>query len=254
MKLITWNVNGLRAVLKKGFSESFSALDADIFCLQEIKMQAGQAELDLPEYEIFYNYAEKKGYSGTAVFTKISPLSVSYDFENNLQNTIVNEGRVITLEFKHFFLVNAYVPNSQNELRRLADRMKWEDALREHLTALDKLKPVIYCGDLNVAHKEIDLKNPKANTHNAGFTAVERANVSDLLGSGFVDVFRHLYPDKAGAYTWWSYLRHARENNAGWRIDYFLVSERICDMVKDCIIHDEIFGSDHCPVKLELKI
>jgi exodeoxyribonuclease-3 len=253
MKLITWNVNGLRAVLKKGFSENFSALGADIFCLQEIKMQAGQAELDLPEYEIFYNYAEKKGYSGTAVFTKIKPLSVAYDFADNLQNTIINEGRVITLEFENFYLVNAYVPNSQNELQRLDGRMAWEDALRGHLTGLDKIKPVIYCGDLNVAHKEIDLKNPKTNTHNAGFTAEERGKLTELLGCGFVDVFRKLYPDKTGAYTWWSYLRNARENNAGWRIDYFLVSERIAGDVEDCVIHSDVFGSDHCPVELVIN-
>ncbi len=249
MKLISWNVNGLRACLGKGFLESFAALDADIFSIQETKMQPGQAELDLPGYKQYWNSAEKKGYSGTAVFTRLEPLNVTYGIGSEEHD---REGRAITLEFEDFYLVNCYVPNAQRELTRLDWRMEWEDALRAYLLELDSRKPVIYCGDLNVAHREIDLKNAKSNRGNAGFTDEERAKMTQLLEAGFVDSFRHLYPDRTGAYSWWSYMFHAREKNAGWRIDYFIVSRSIADKIGDSIIHPEIMGSDHCPVELDI--
>lgn len=249
MKLVSWNVNGLRACLNKGFMDYFKEVDADIFSIQETKLQQGQIDLELPGYEQYWNYAKKKGYSGTAVFTKIKPLSVRYgiDIEEHDQ-----EGRVITLEFEEFYLVNAYTPNSQRELVRLDYRMKWEDDFREYLMELDKAKPVILCGDLNVAHKEIDLKNPKANRRNAGFTDEERDKMTKLLDSGFIDSFRYFYPDKEDAYTWWSYMGKAREKNVGWRIDYFIVSGRLKSKMKDAEIHSHVMGSDHCPVVLEL--
>ena len=249
MKLVSWNVNGLRACLGKGFLDAFSALDADIFSIQETKMQPGQAELDLPGYKQYWNSAEKKGYSGTAVFTRLEPLNVTYGIGSEEHD---REGRAITLEFEDFYLVNCYVPNAQRELTRLDWRMEWEDALREYLLGLDSRKPVIYCGDLNVAHQEIDLKNAKSNRGNAGFTDEERSKLTELLEAGFVDSFRHLYPDKTGAYSWWSYMFHAREKNAGWRIDYFLVSRSIADKINDSVIHPEIMGSDHCPVELDI--
>ena len=249
MKLVSWNVNGLRACLGKGFLESFAALDADIFSIQETKMQPGQAELDLPGYKQYWNSAEKKGYSGTAVFTRLEPLNVTYGIGSEEHD---REGRAITLEFEDFYLVNCYVPNAQRELTRLDWRMEWEDALRAYLLELDSRKPVIYCGDLNVAHQEIDLKNAKSNRGNAGFTDEERSKMTELLEAGFVDSFRHLYPDKTGAYSWWSYMFHAREKNAGWRIDYFIVSKSIADKIGDSIIHPEIMGSDHCPVELDI--
>lgn len=249
MKLITWNVNGLRACLGKGFLDFFNAMDADAFCLQETKLQPHQIELDLPGYHIYWNSAEKKGYSGTAVFTRLEPLNVTYGIGSEEHD---REGRAITLEFEDFYLVNCYVPNAQRELTRLDWRMEWEDALRAYLLELDSRKPVIYCGDLNVAHQEIDLKNAKSNRGNAGFTDEERAKMTQLLEAGFVDSFRHLYPDKTGAYSWWSYMFHAREKNAGWRIDYFLVSRSIADKIGDSIIHPEIMGSDHCPVELDI--
>jgi len=250
MKLISWNVNGLRACLKKGFMESFGALGADVFALQETKMQPGQAILELSGYQQYWNSAEKKGYSGTAVFTRIPPLSVSYGLGIEEHD---HEGRVITLEFPEYYFVTVYTPNSKRALERLEYRMVWEDAFREYLLELDKKKPVIVCGDLNVAHEEIDLKNPKTNHRNAGFTDEERAKFTQLLQAGFSDTFRKLYPDRAGIYTWWSYLRKARETNAGWRIDYFVVSDRLMEKVEDATIHNEIFGSDHCPVGLLLK-
>lgn len=249
MKFISWNVNGLRACMNKGFMDFFNSQNSDFFCIQETKMQQGQLTLELDGYYQFWNSAEKKGYSGTAVFTKEKPAGVSYDFGTNLHNT---EGRVITLEYDKFFLVNAYVPNSQRELARLDYRMEWEDALREYLVSLDKQKPIIYCGDLNVAHKEIDLKNPKTNTKNAGFTPEERSKMSQLLDNGFTDTFRLLYPDAKGAYTWWSYMFNARANNAGWRIDYFIISDRLQNHVKDSLIYADVMGSDHCPVGLIL--
>ena len=249
MKLVSWNVNGLRACLGKGFLESFAALDADVFSIQETKMQPGQAELDLPGYRQYWNSAEKKGYSGTAVFTRLEPLNVTYGIGSEEHD---REGRAITLEFEDFYLVNCYVPNAQRELTRLDWRMEWEDALREYLLALDKKKPVIYCGDLNVAHQEIDLKNAKSNRGNAGFTDEERTKMTQLLEAGFVDSFRYLYPDRTGAYSWWSYMYHARANNAGWRIDYFIVSRSIADRINDSVIHPEIMGSDHCPGELDI--
>ena len=247
MKLVSWNVNGLRACLGKGFMESFAALDADVFCLQETKMQRGQAELDLPGYQEFWNSAEKKGYSGTAIFTRVPPLSVAYDI-GEARHT--GEGRSITLEFEDFYLVDVYTPNSQDGLRRLDYRMDWEDSFRAYLLALDARKPVVVCGDMNVAHQEIDLKNPKSNRTNPGFTDQDREKFSLLLSSGFTDTFRFLNPDLTGAYSWWSYRFHARENNAGWRIDYFLVSDRLRDRITGAAIHSDIFGSDHCPVSL----
>ncbi len=250
MKLISWNVNGLRACLKKGFMESFRALDADIFSLQETKMQEGQAILDLPGYHQYWNSAEKKGYSGTAVFTRIEPLAVMYGIGIPEHD---HEGRVITLELPDFYLVNCYTPNSQRGLERLAYRMTWEDAFRAYLQSLDTQKPVILCGDLNVAHEDIDLKNPKTNHHNAGFTDEERGKFSELLASGFLDTYRTLHPDAVGAYTWWSYLRKARLTNAGWRIDYFVASEKLRRRIADATIHADIYGSDHCPVGMEIK-
>ena len=249
MKLVSWNVNGLRACLGKGFLESFAALDADVFCLQETKMQPGQAEVDLPGYVQYWNSAVKKGYSGTAVFTRVKPLAVTYGIGSSEHD---GEGRAITLEFDNFFLVNCYVPNAQRDLTRLSFRMAWEDELRAYLKGLDGRKPVIYCGDVNVAHEEIDLTNPKSNRGNAGFSDEERGKMTELLAAGFVDTFRYLYPEAAGAYSWWSYMYHARENNAGWRIDYFIVSESIKDAVNDSVIHPEIMGSDHCPVELDI--
>lgn len=252
MKLISWNVNGLRACVSKGgFVESFKALDADVFCLQETKMQAGQITLDLPGYAQYFNSAVKKGYSGTAVFTRVKPLSVTYDFG---VEEFDKEGRVITVEFDDFYLVNCYTPNSQNELRRLDFRMRWEDQMRTYLTSLDAKKPVILCGDLNVAHKEIDLKNPSSNRRNAGFTDEERGKMTALLNAGFVDSFRHFYPDKPAEYSWWSYIGGARSRNAGWRIDYFVASEKLVDRLKSASIHQEVYGADHCPVELSLKI
>ena len=250
MKLISWNVNGLRAIYKKGFVDIFEKLDADIFCIQETKMQEGQIEIDLKGYYEYYNYAERKGYSGTAIFTKIKPLNVSYGIGIEEHD---KEGRVITLEFDDFYMVNCYTPNSGRELARLDYRMIWEEAFREYLKELDAKKPVILCGDLNVAHTEIDLKNPKSNRKNAGFTDEEREKIDKLLKSGFTDTFRKVYPDKEGCYTWWSYMFNARANNAGWRIDYFLVSDRISDKIKDAYIYSDIMGSDHCPVGLEVS-
>lgn len=250
MKLISWNVNGLRACLTKGFQETFDALDADIFCLQETKMQEGQAEVNAPGYHFYLNSAEKRGYSGTSVFTKEEPLAISYGIGMDEHD---HEGRVITLEFPAFFLVNVYTPNAQDGLKRLSYRMQWEDDFRAYLMRLDENKPVIVCGDFNVAHKEIDLKNPQSNRHNAGFTDEERAKFSELLASGFLDTFRHFYPEQAGAYSWWSYRFNARSRNAGWRIDYFLVSERFAGAVQDAQILSGITGSDHCPVALILK-
>jgi exodeoxyribonuclease-3 len=250
LKLISWNVNGLRACVKKGFLEYFDDVDADIFCVQETKLQEGQIELEFPEYVQFWNYARKKGYSGTAVFSKKQPLSASLGIGIEEHD---QEGRVITLDYGDFYLVNVYTPNSQEQLARLDYRMKWEDDFREYITALDREKPVIICGDLNVAHTEIDLKNPKTNRKNAGFTDEEREKFSRLLESGFTDTFRYLYPDVTGAYTWWSYRFNARKNNAGWRIDYFLVSKRLNKDIDEAKIYSDIYGSDHCPVGLELK-
>ena len=248
MKLISWNVNGLRACVNKGFEDNFKALDADFFCLQETKMQAGQLDLQFDGYESFWNYADKKGYSGTAIYTRHRPLSVSYGMGIDEHD---HEGRVITLETADFYLVTVYTPNSQDELRRLDYRMKWEDDFRAYLKQLDAKKPVVVCGDMNVAHEEIDLKNPKTNRRNAGFTDEEREKMTLLLADGFIDTFRTLYPEQV-TYSWWSYRFHAREKNTGWRIDYFLASERLRSQVKDAKIHTEIFGSDHCPVELDL--
>ena len=250
MKLVSWNVNGLRACLKKGFLESFQSLDADVFCLQETKLQPGQVELDLPGYAQYWNSAEKKGYSGTAVFTRREPLAVTYDIGDADH---VGEGRSITLEFPDCYVVTVYTPNAQEGLARLPYRMAWEDAFRAYLRELDGKKPVIVCGDLKVAHEEIDLKNPKTNRGNAGFSDEERAKFGELLAAGFTDTFRWLYPDRTGAYSWWSYRFHARENNAGWRIDYFLVSDRLRERIAAAEIHADIYGSDHCPVSLTLK-
>lgn len=250
MKFISWNVNGLRAVVGKGFTEIFASLDADFFCLQETKMQAGQLDLAFDGYESYWNYADKKGYSGTAIFTKHTPLSVTYGMGIDEHD---HEGRVITLEMPDFYLVTCYTPNSQDGLRRLDYRMTWEDDFRAYLQRLDAKKPVIVCGDLNVAHKEIDLKNPKTNRKNAGFTDEEREKMTTLLDAGFTDSFRFFYPDLTDAYSWWSYRFRAREKNAGWRIDYFLVSNRLADKMASATIHNEIFGSDHCPVELVLN-
>ena len=249
MKLISWNVNGLRACLNKGFLDFFHTADADFFCLQETKMQQGQVELALDGYLQYWNSAEKKGYSGTAIFTKHQPLSVRYDIGVEEHS---HEGRVITLEMKEFFLVNVYTPNAQKELARIDYRMRFEDDFRQYLLGLNQQKPVIVCGDMNVAHQEIDLKNPKPNRGNAGFSDQERGKMTELLGSGFVDSYRALYPDKTGAYTWWSYLRNARATNAGWRIDYFLLSRDYMQHLKDAVIYTDVLGSDHCPVGLEL--
>ena len=251
MKLISWNVNGLRACEGKGFSDVFKTLDADFFCLQETKMQAGQLDLQFEGYESYWNYADKKGYSGTAIFTRHKPLSVSYGMGIDEHD---HEGRVITLEMPSFYLVTVYTPNSQDGLRRLDYRMEWEDAFLHYLKDLDQKKPVIFCGDLNVAHQEIDLKNPKTNRRNAGFTDEERAKFSTLLENGFIDTFRFFYPDQTDIYSWWSYRFRAREKNAGWRIDYFVVSERLKECLQDAKIHTDILGSDHCPVELTLNI
>ncbi|MDD6833022.1 MAG: exodeoxyribonuclease III [bacterium] len=250
MKLISWNVNGLRAVVGKGFAEIFASLDADFFCLQETKMQAGQLDLEFEGYQSYWNFAEKKGYSGTAIYTKHTPMSVAYGIGVDEHD---HEGRVITLEMPDFYLVTCYTPNSQDGLRRLDYRITWEDDFRAYLLALDAKKPVIVCGDLNVAHREIDLKNPKTNRKNAGFTDEEREKMTTLLDAGFTDSFRHFFPDLTDAYSWWSYRFRAREKNAGWRIDYFLVSNRLADKMQSASIHNEIYGSDHCPVELVLK-
>ena len=251
MRFLSWNVNGLRACVKKGFEDIFWGMDADFFCLQETKLQPGQIELDLPGYEQFWCSAEKKGYSGTAIFAKHKPLSVRYNLGIPEHDT---EGRVITLEYPEFWLVTVYTPNAQNELKRIDYRMQWEDAFRDYLLELDKEKPVIVCGDLNVAHNEIDLKNPKTNIGNAGFSYEERGKFTELLEAGFTDTFRYLYPDLEGAYSWWSYRFNARANNAGWRIDYFLVSDRLRDKINKAYICPEIEGSDHCPVGLDLNL
>lgn len=249
MKCISWNVNGLRANITKGFMDAFKELDADIFCLQETKLQPHQIELELSGYEQYWYSAEKKGYSGTAIFTKQKPISVT----NGIGvEELDNEGRVITAEYDNFYMVTCYTPNSQRELARLDYRMVWEDAFRNYLMELDKKKPVIVCGDLNVAHEEIDLKNPKTNRRNAGFSDEEREKMTVLLNSGFTDTFRYFYPDKEEAYTWWSYMMKARERNIGWRIDYFLISNRLTSELKSASIHDQIFGSDHCPVEIEI--
>ncbi len=251
MKLISWNVNGLRACVQKGFVEYFKEADADIFCIQESKMQAGQLDLELPGYFQYWNYAERKGYSGTAVFAKKEPVSVSYGIGIEEHD---HEGRVITLEYEDFYMVTVYTPNSQNELARLDYRMLWEDAFHAYLKGLEKTKPVIVCGDMNVAHREIDLKNPKTNRRNAGFTDEERGKLTELLDDGFIDTFRYFYPDKTDIYSWWSYRFSARAKNAGWRIDYFLVSEALKDRLKDAAIHTGVMGSDHCPVELDIEL
>ena len=251
MRFISWNVNGLRACIKKGFLDYFNEINADFFCLQEIKMSEGQLDLELEGYETFYNYAQRKGYSGTAIFTKFKPLSVKYGMGMEEHD---NEGRLITLEYDDFFLVTCYTPNSKQELLRLDYRMVWEDAFRNYLLDLNKTKSVIVCGDLNVAHKEIDLKNPKTNRKNAGFTDEEREKMSILLDSGFTDTFRYFYPDKENEYSWWSYFGKSRERNTGWRIDYFLVSNSIADKIQEAKIHADIFGSDHCPVELVIDL
>ena len=250
-RFISWNVNGIRACVTKGFVEAFNALDADVFCLQETKLQQGQIELELPGYHQYWNYAEKKGYSGTAVFTKEEPVSVFLGMDKPEHDT---EGRLITLEFENFYFVCCYTPNAQDGLKRIDYRMKWEDDLRDYLSSLSANKPVVYTGDLNVAHEEIDLKNPKSNRGNAGFSDEEREKFSQLLAAGFTDSFRHLYPDVEGAYSWWSYRFQARAKNAGWRIDYFVVSDYIKDKIIDSKIHPEIFGSDHCPVELLIDL
>lgn len=251
MKFVSWNVNGLRACVKKGFLDYFKSVDADIFSVQETKLQEGQIELDLEGYNQYWNYAVKKGYSGVAVFTKIKPINVTYGLGIEEHD---QEGRVITLEFDKFYFINVYTPNSQTKLARLDYRMTWEDAFREYIMELDKVKPVIVCGDLNVAHQEIDLKNPKTNRMNAGFSDEERAKMTELLNSGFIDSFRYFYPDKTEIYSWWSYRFNARANNAGWRIDYFIVSEKLKDMLVDAEIHTEVLGSDHCPVVLNINL
>ena len=250
MRFISWNVNGLRAVRKKGFDDIFLSLNADFFCIQETKLQEGQIDIDFPGYESYWCYAEKKGYSGTAIFTKHTPLSVSYNIGIEEHGT---EGRTITLECEDFYLVCVYTPNAQDGLKRLDYRMSWEDAFREYLCSLDKLKPIIVCGDMNVAHEEIDLKNAKANVGNPGFSDEERAKFTELLSAGFTDSFRYLYPDRRDAYSWWSYRAAARERNVGWRIDYFVVSDRLRDNIKDAYILPEITGSDHCPVGLDMS-
>lgn len=251
MKFISWNVNGLRACVQKGFLEYFHSTDADFFCIQESKLQEGQINLDLPGYYQYWNYAVKKGYSGTAIFTRHEPLAFSYGLNIPEHDT---EGRVITLEYDNFYLVTCYTPNSQNELARLSYRMQWEDAFRSYLIDLDQKKPVILCGDLNVAHEEIDLKNPKTNHKNAGFSDEERNKMTELLASGFTDTFRHFYPDTENIYSWWSYRFKAREKNAGWRIDYFITSTQLDSQLKGAAIHTDIFGSDHCPIELTIDL
>jgi len=250
MKLISWNVNGLRACVRKGFLNYFHEVDADIFCVQETKLQEGQIELNLPGYKQYWNYAERKGYSGTAIFTKNAPLSFSYGFS---QEEIEKEGRLITLEFEDFYLINCYTPNAKRDLSRLSYRLQWEDKIKKYMLELDAKKPVIYCGDLNVAHQEIDLKNYKTNVGNSGFTNEEREKMTELLNAGFIDTFRYFYPNEKDRYTWWSYMNKVRERNIGWRIDYFIVSERFKDRLVDANIHHHILGSDHCPVTLEIK-
>ncbi|MEH7332492.1 exodeoxyribonuclease III [Neobacillus drentensis] len=249
MKLISWNVNGLRACVKKGFLDYFHQMDADIFCIQETKLQEGQISLELDGYYQYWNYAIKKGYSGTAVFTKVEPISVKYGVGTDESE---DEGRILTLEFEQFFLVNVYTPNSQRDLARIGYRLEWEDRILNHLQELDKVKPVILCGDLNVAHQEIDLRNPKSNVGNSGFTEEERGKMTKLLNAGFVDSYRHFNPEKEGAYTWWSYMAKVRERNIGWRIDYFIVSKTFSEQLKLADIHSEVMGSDHCPIVLEL--
>lgn len=251
MKLISWNVNGLRAIVKKGFLDIFTELDADFFCLQETKLQEGQIDLDIPGYYSFWDYAEKKGYSGTAIFTKHEPLSAAYGIGVPEHDT---EGRVVTLEYDNYYVVTCYTPNSQSELKRLDYRMRWENDFLDYLKKLDEQKPIILCGDLNVAHKDIDLKNPQRNRGNAGFSDEERAQFTTLLESGFIDTYRYFYPEKEGSYTWWNYRFNARKNNAGWRIDYFCVSKRLAPQLEDAKIHDTVMGSDHCPVELTLNI
>ncbi|WAA13334.1 exodeoxyribonuclease III [Fervidibacillus halotolerans] len=251
MKLISWNVNGLRACIKKGFLDYFHQINADFFCIQETKLQENQIQLDLPGYWQYWNYAERKGYSGTAVFTKRKPLSVSYGFSEEESE---EEGRIITLEYDHFYLVNVYTPNSKRDLTRLPYRLEWEERMRDYLTTLDQRKPVIYCGDLNVAHKEIDLKNAKTNVGNSGFTDEEREKMTQLLEAGFIDTFRYFYPNVTDRYTWWSYMRNVRERNIGWRIDYFLVSDRLKDVLVDAEIHSDVYGSDHCPILLHINL
>ena len=251
MKLISWNVNGLRAVMNKGFMDFFNQINADIFCIQETKLQEGQIDFSPEGYNVYWNSAVKKGYSGTAVFSKLKPIGVEYGIGKDEYD---QEGRVITLEYNNFYMVNCYTPNSQRELTRLEYRMNWEDEFRSYLKKLDMNKPVILCGDLNVAHTEIDLKNPSTNKHNAGFTEEERSKMTKLLEAGFVDSFRHMYPDKTGCYTWWSYMFHAREKDAGWRIDYFITSEKIANKIEDSIIHKSVMGSDHCPIELVMSL
>ena len=251
MKLISWNVNGLRAVMNKGFKDFFKSIDADVFCVQETKLQEGQIEFAPENYYVYFNSAIKKGYSGTALISKIKPINVAYGINMEEHDS---EGRVITAEYEKFYLVNCYTPNSQRELTRLDYRMQWEDDFRAYLCMLQNKKPVILCGDLNVAHNEIDLKNPSNNRHNAGFTDEERGKMTALLNAGFIDTFRYMYPDKKECYSWWSYMFHAREKNAGWRIDYFIASENLKNKIKDCKIHTEVFGSDHCPVELDIEI
>ena len=248
MKLVSWNVNGIRACVRKGFLDYFQQVDADIFCIQETKLQENQITLELEGYHQFWNYAERKGYSGTAVFSKKAPLSVTYGIELEEPDT---EGRVITLEFDDFYLVNVYTPNSKRDLTRLDYRLIWEDGMKNHLIKLNEIKPIIFCGDLNVAHNEIDLKNPKPNIGNSGFTLEERGKMTSLLDAGFIDSFRYFYPDQTDAYTWWSYMSKVRERNIGWRIDYFIVSESFTEVLKDAYIHANILGSDHCPIVLE---
>ena len=250
IRLISWNVNGLRACAGKGFADTFNSLDADCFCLQETKMQAGQLDLAFPGYQSFWNYADKKGYSGTAIYTRLNPLSVTYGLGIDIHD---HEGRVITLEFDSFYLVTVYTPNSQDGLRRLDYRMQWDDDFRAYIQRLDQQKPVVICGDMNVAHKEIDLKNPQSNRRNAGFTDEERQQFTQLLDSGFIDTFRHFHPDERDIYSWWSYRFRAREKNAGWRIDYFVCSKRMAPQLDGAKIHTEVMGSDHCPVELTLK-
>ena len=251
VKMISWNVNGIRACVNKGFMDYFKDVDADVFCIQESKLQEGQIEMDLPGYHQYWNYAQKKGYSGTALFSKKEPISVSYGLGIEEHD---NEGRVITAEYEDYYVVTCYTPNSKTELERLDYRMVWDDAFRNHLLALDEKKPVLFCGDLNVAHNEIDLKNPKTNRRSAGFTDEERGKMTELLGVGFIDTFRYLYPDAEGAYSWWSYLGKARDRNAGWRIDYWCVSDRLKEKIKEAEIHSAILGSDHCPVMLDIEI
>ena len=249
MNIISWNVNGFRAIIKKGFEDIFQDMNADIFCIQETKLQVDQHDFTPQGYHQYWNYAEKKGYSGTAIFSKIEPLNILYGIEQAEHD---HEGRVITAEYEEFYLVNSYTPNSQRELARLSYRMEWEKAFLDHIRKLDALKPVILCGDLNVAHNEIDLKNPSSNRAHAGFTDEEREKLSILLDEGFIDTFRYLYPDLEGAYTWWSYMNNARKNNSGWRIDYFIVSKRLVEAVDDQVIHSQIMGSDHCPIELKI--